>query len=263
MALSTVTNRITSKDIYIEFLPCSLAPATHIETWAFDSAVDGGTMKVWYNGEDTAAITITGTPATDIIAVNAALDALPNTTAGDLVLSGTDITDMTLTATGVGNGFVRIIQDPDNETTLTQGTPNSNLKLVITVTTQGSDWIRVSGDASSFDWEGSVDVVDVTAISEYEATEIPVKEMVSGSLSLYKVQADSSVVQVQLAMFQGNWGVLRVFPEGKVVGKEVIGLRFLVESFSEDYPDHEKVEQEVSGMRQGAWINVPSSIWRG
>ncbi len=254
------STRITSSAIYIEFLPQSLLPATHIETWAFDAAVDGGTFKIWFNGETTAAITMSATPATLITSVNAALDALDNTSAGDLVLSGTDITAMILTATGIANGYV---VTKIRENLLTQGTPNSNEKLILTVTTQGSDWIRVSDEASALDWEASTDTVDVTAISEYHRTHRGVAENVSGTISLYKPVVDNQAIEISLAMVAGNTGVLRYFPEGKIVGKEVMSMDIIIETFSEDFPDHEKVEQEVSFMRLGEWIDWPRSIWRG
>jgi hypothetical protein len=263
MAINSVTARITSKDIYIEFLPCSLAPATHIQHLYFDSAVDGGDFKLWYNGEETAAITMTGTAATDIIAINAALDALENTTAGDLVASGTVITDITITATGLGDGFVRLELVDGYDTTLTQSVPNSNPKVISEVTTQGSDWVRISTDITTFNWEETAGTVDVTAISEVARTEIPVDRTMSATVSLIKIQADSSVVDAQLMMYPESWGVLRVYPEGKIVGKEFFAFRALCEGITEDYPDHEKVEQEISVMRQSDWINRPKSIWRG
>jgi len=251
--------RLTSEGIYVEFLPRSLVEATHIETFAFDSAVDGGTFKIWYNGEITADITFSDTEATLVTNVNAALDALDNTTAGDLVFSGTDIIDMTLTATGLGNAYVAILI---RDEALTQTTPNSNLKLVRTVTTQGAAWVRVSEEFSAFDFDASVDTVDVTTISEYFRTMKAVAEGLSGTASFYKNKIDTSVIQTQLAMASGNTGWLRIFPEGKVVGNEVISFEILVTNFGEDYPDHEKVEQECGFERLGEWIDYPSTVWR-
>lgn len=253
---SGVTNRITSENIYIEFLPCSTVEATHVQHLYFDSAVDGGTFALWVNGEVTDDITMTGTYGTDEAAIQAALDALPNLATDEITVSGTVITDITLTASD--NKFYRIYIADDS---LTQSTPNSNPKLQTAVTTQGAVWTKISTDISAVDWEATAETVDVTSISEYERTEIPVASSVSGTISNYKTQAGTS--DIPLMFFEGSWGVIRIFPEGKIVGKDVISFRALIESFSEDYPDHEKIEQEVSFMRQGAWINRPSSIWRG
>lgn len=254
---SGVTNRITSEKIYIEFLPCQTVEAEHVQQLVFDSAVDGGTFKLWVNGEITGAITMTGTAATDVSAINTALDALPNLSSGDIVASGSDITDITLTASGYGNGFFRILIEDDS---LTQSTPNSNTKLQTTVTTQGATWTKISTDISAVDWSASAETVDVTAISEYERTEIPVATTVGGTISVYKTAVGSS--DLALMMYEGSWGTMRIFPEGKLVGKEIIAFRALIEEFSEDYPDHEKIEIEISFMRQGAWISRPQTIYR-
>ena len=257
-----VTSRITSEKIRIEFLPGSLVEATHEQHPLFNAAVDGGTFILWVNGESTAAISFSTTIGTLLTNIDAALDALANLSAADIVASGSVVTDVTLTASGFGNGFLRILSLPANETTLTQGTPNTNEKLIMDVpTTQGSSYVVLSGQATSFSWERSVEVVDVTAISEYDRTEIPVAEAVSFDLSIYKLEAGSE--DWVYAIYAGNNGYIRVFPEGKILGKEYYAFTALIESVSEDYPDHEKVEIEVSGMRQGAWDVEPNSIWRG
>lgn len=257
----SVTSRITSEKIRIEFLPGSIIPATHVQHLLFDAAVDGGTFKLWVNGETTAAITFSAVAATLITNIDTALDALDNLTAGDIVASGTVSTDITLTASGAGNKFFRILGVPANETTLTQGTPNSEKKLVMDVTTQGSDWVILSGQATSFSWERSVELVDVTAISEYDRTEIPVAEAVSFDLSIYKLEA--STEDWVYSIYSGNNGLLWLFPEGKFIGKENYRFTALLETVGEDYPDHEKVEIEIAGMRQGAWDIEPNSIYRG
>jgi len=92
-----VTTRLTSKDLFLQFLPHGVE-AIHEQHLYFQADIAGGTFKLRVNGELTAAITMTGTAATDITAINSALDALPNLTAGDIVATGTVITDLTLTA---------------------------------------------------------------------------------------------------------------------------------------------------------------------
>jgi hypothetical protein len=257
------STRITSEGIYVEFLPFStVAPATAIWGLNFDLAVDGGTFKLWVNGESTADITMTGTALTDVAAINAALDALDNLTAGDLVASGATLDAIIITATG-SDYLLRYIKLLAKDVALTQSTPNSNEKMQVTINTQGTGWVRVSDELSAFDFEAAVDTVDLTSISEYFRTHKAVAESLSGTASFYKDIVSTSVVQVQLAMAAGNTGWLRLFPEGKILGKEVISFEIIVENFGEDYPDHEKVEQEASFMRLGEWIDYPSSIWRG
>ena len=161
------STRITSEDIYVEFLPFSVAaPATAIWGLVFDLAVDGGTFKLWVNGETTAAITMTGTAVTDVASINSALDALDNLAAGEIVASGATIDVIVLTATLAPSllKYIKIIKKDD---LLTQGTPNSNEKLQVTINTQGTGWVRVSDELSAFDFEAAVDTVDLTTISEY------------------------------------------------------------------------------------------------
>ncbi len=190
--------------------------------------------------------------------VQAALDALPNLTADDITVTGSVLSAVTLTATQKGNFFFRILISDDS---LTQLIANVNVKIATTVTTQGSILAVLSAQATSFSWERSVEVVDVTAISEYDRTEIPTAEAVSFDLSLYKLETGSE--DWVHSVYSGNNGVLTVYPEGKTVGKEIYQMQVLIESVGEDYPDHEKVEMEISGMRQGAFLIEPNSIYRG
>lgn len=249
------TGRITSENIRIEFFPRSdlALPETHIQHLYFDSAVNGGTFKLWVNGEVTAAITMTGTAATDVAAINSALDALPNLNAGDIVASGAAITDITLTA--AADGYYRIYVFADN---LTKAVANTNPNVQTEVTTQGTEQIVLSAQASSFNYEGQAETVDMTAISEFDRIEVAVALAVNFELNLYK--ADENW---EHAVYPATYGTFRVFPEGKIVGKEYFQFRGLIETVSEDYPDHEKVERTISGMRQGAWHVPPNTVWRG
>lgn len=260
MAVCDIRERMTSENIYIEFLPFACDPANHIQHLYFDAAVDGGTFKLAVNGNVTAAITWNATIATFLASINSALDALPNLAAGDIVASGASDADITLTATtpAAQNKFFLIEIYDDS---LTQTVPNSNPHLQTEVTTQGSGWVRLSDDVSAVDWELSVETVDVTAISEYNRTEVPVADSVSGTVSLYKNKLSAGESPALFLTPEKAWGVLRIYPEGKILGKEVIALRALVGSFNETYPDHEKVEQEFAFTRQGAWINRPTTVY--
>lgn len=250
---ATTTARITSKDLVIQFLPCGVA-ATHVQKLYFQADLTGGTFKLRVNGELTAAITFDATEATLITNVDAALDALPNLSAAEIALTGTDIEDMTLTASG--NGWYTIdIVDIGSLTGNSGADPN----LTTEVTTQGSELYTLSTNISAFNWEQTVETVDVTAISEYERTEIPVAEAVAFDMSIYK----ATDITWKHAVHAGVSGTLYVYPQGKIVGKDYLAFTALFENYSEDYPDHEKVEISASGMRQGAWVTPPHSVYRG
>src|ERR1041385_1830067 len=92
-----LTNRITSKDIVIEFLAgASGVEQPHIETLSFATGISAGTYKLRINGKLTGSITFSGTIATHLTAINAALDAVLG--ASVLVASGASNALITLTA---------------------------------------------------------------------------------------------------------------------------------------------------------------------
>ncbi|KKK74645.1 hypothetical protein LCGC14_2881720, partial [marine sediment metagenome] len=61
----------------------------------------------------------------------------------------------------------------------------------------------------------------------------------------------------------GQWGYVYVYQQGKIVGKKHFVMQSLLEKISESFPDHDKVEKEISGMRQGDWIVPPNTVYRG
>lgn len=249
------TGRITSEEIRIEFFPRSdvAVPETHVQHLYLDDAVDGGTFKLWVNGEVTASITWNGTIATFLASINTALDNLPNLAAGEIVATGASDADITLTASG--DGYYRIFVFED---AFTQTVPNTNEKIQTEVTTQGTEQIVLSAQASAFNYEAQAETVDMTAISEFDRIEVAVAMAVNFEISLYKAQETW-----EHAIYSGTYGTFRVFPRGKIVGREYFQFRGLIETVGEDYPDHEKVERSISGMRQGDWHVPPASIWRG
>lgn len=260
-----VTKRITSENLLLQWQPGNTVDASHIQDLIFDSAVDGGTFKLWVNGEVTAAITMSPTPATLVTNINAALDALANLSAGDIVASGSDIVQIILTATGAPAllTFFRIQIMDGAETTLTQGTPNDNIKLQTQVTTQGSALVTLSAQAQSFEWTLSAETVDVTPLSQRARIDLPVAETLECTLSLYKQEALSVGEEWVYSIYEGANGVLTVYPEGKIVGKEHFSFVMLISSDNEKFPDHEKVDVEISGKRQGDFRILPTSIYRG
>jgi len=132
------------------------------------------------------------------------------------------------------------------------------INLLTEVTLQGSIIVTLSSETSQFSWEGTVETTDVTPLAQFERVETPVAEAVSFDMSIYKADQDW-----EREIFQGQWGILYVYAEGKIVGKQVMAFQALIEKVSENYPDHEKVEKEISGQRQNGWVIAPNSIYRG
>lgn len=242
LACEVDNGRFTSKDVLIQFLPCGTVQA-HIQHLRFHADVTAGTFKLRVNGNLTAAITYSDTIATLLTNINAALDALPNLAPGDIVATGAAVSDVILT--GAASGFYEILVEADTLTGNTTDEPN----VTTDVSQQGAELFTLSAQISSFSFEVTVDTVEVTAISEYEATEIPVKESMTFDISLY-----DAVEDWLYAVRAGYRGIFYVYPQGKLPGNRYFAFWGLIDSVSADFPDHDVVEKEISGVRQGAMV---------
>lgn len=238
-----VSGRITSEEVLIQYLPCGQV-ANHVQQLRFNSAVAGGTFKLWVNGETTANITFSATIATLLSNINAALDALPNLANGDIVATGTTAANITLTAiSGLGWFTIKIMADA-----LT-GNTSTDPSVTTDVTTQGSKLYTLSGELSSFNYETSSDLVDMTGMSDKFERQKAVKSKMTFSMNVYKSNADWVH-----AVFEGAQGILYVYDQGKVPGRKYFAFWALFEKTSYDYPDHDKVEGEMSGVRNGDMV---------
>lgn len=246
------SGRFTSKDIVIQYLPCG-AIANHIQDLFFHADVAAGTFKLRVNGYETAAITFSDTEATLVTSINAALDATALLAPGDLVAStpGSDQIRLTGTA-GAGLGWLTI--EISNDSLTGNSTADPSVYTVINV--QGSKLYTLSAQISKFSYEVTIDTVDVTAISEYEATEIDVKEMMTFDLSLFKANEDWN-----WAVAAGNRGIIYVYETGKVATYRYFAFWALFDKVSVSYPDHAVVEADMSGKRQGAMVVPFDSIY--
>ncbi len=250
MPVCTIDNgRFTSKDILIQYLPCGEA-GSHIQQFVFHVDVAAGTFKLRVNGNETTAITFSDTEATLVTSINSALDALPNLAPADIVASTPGAETIVLTA--ADDGWFTIEVSTDALTGNTSDEPNVTSEIL----TQGSKLYTLSAQVSKFDYEVTVDTVDVTAISEFEATEIPVKESMTFDLSLFKATEDWNI-----AVAAGNRGIMYVYEQGKFVGRKYFAFWALFDKASVSFPDHEVVEADMSGVRQGEMVIPFDSIY--
>lgn len=254
-----LTNRLTSKDIRIEYIPEGLVPATHDEDLTFSTNIDGGTFKLRVNGELTADITfdesVQGTTETNI---QNALDALPNLSAGDIVVTGsdtdTDSADDSFALAAAADGWYRI-EFVDTGLTASGG---GEILVQQEVNTQGTEVFVISTQVTQFSYERTVDTVDVTTISEFEGTDIPVKSTMSFDATIYDADEDFTRFVIE----EGQSGLFTVYKTGKFDGHDVFAFVGLIENVGEDFPDHEKLEISLSGMRQGAMVIPFGSTYR-
>ena len=247
-----VSNRLTSENLVIEWTPLSLTPATHIQHLLFHADIASGTFSLWVNGVSTGDITITGTPATDIASINTALDAVTPAPA-DLVASGTVLTDITITAAAEGFWIIAL-----EDITQLVGNTSTDPNLQTTITTQGSEVFVLSGEMSAFSYEESANSQDGTAMSGYDMVEYPTGRDVSWDASVFRKPGD---LDWERSLVSGYWGVISVYPEGKIAGKDWLSMQVFIDSVSEPYASQTLVEKDISGKRQGAYIVPPRTIY--
>lgn len=248
---TVTTGRFTSKDLVVQFLPCGTSQV-HIQQLRFHADVTGGTFKLRVNGEETAAITYSDTIATLLSNINTALDNLVGLAAGEIVATGTLGTNVTLTSNVSKWYTLEISLD-----SLT-GNSTSDPNVTTDVTQQGSMLYTLTSQVSQFSYEETVETVDVTGVSEWEATELPVKSSMTFDMSVYEANETW-----KHAVFAGQSGKMYVYPKGKVAGREYFAFQALFDTVSVDFPDHEVVEASMSGVRQGAMIVPFHSYYAG
>lgn len=117
--------------------------------------------------------------------------------------------------------------------------------------TEGTDEIVVTSGWTSFSFERSSDMADVTAGNETARSYVPTIEDASWSISFFDEQANSNYVE----LLPLSTGRLYVYPQGKTSTKQKIVFDVVVESYNVTYPFDDAVEVELSGKRTGAMIS--------
>lgn len=256
MAIGEVT-RITSAQLVIEFQP-ALYPRMEAENYAgygeeanhetelyFNGATEG-TFKLAVNGHRTADITITGTG--DETAVQTALDALPYGEDALTASAGTggDV-NIKATADGVLENEFLVIEIVDDETA-----PGVTQNII----TQGSRFYALEAEVSSFSYSETQESVDVTGISETARRHSQTVSDATFEITLYEALKDYRAI-----LYPGVEGYVRVFENGKEVGKRYFAWEIMLNEGGSNFEQFEKVEIDISGRRQGAPLARVGSIW--
>lgn len=249
--------RITTKNMVIEFMPALFpghrapayaaydVPADHVTVLSLGGATSG-TFKLAVNGRPTAAITCSASLASSVI--QTALTDLMGV--GTFTVTGDAGGPYTITAAGsLADTFIviEIVAVTGLATAVTQA-----------ITTQGSGWIELQAEASSFSYSGTIESVDVTGLGESERTHVSTVSDATFEVSLYE-----ALQSYRHALREGVEGYIRVFEDGKEAGKRYFAWQVLVLDANSDFPMHEKVEIQMSGRRQGRDIARVGSYWPG
>lgn len=244
--MATITNRITSKDMRVEFIPYG-TEQNHVVTLGYTGSGSGsGTFKLRVNGQLTGSITV-ASGAVAATALSTALTGLKNPDGTAMVAS----TDFEITGTNTplsvefkGKNANRYFVIRIEDMAITGG------EVYLDTTQIGAGEIVLSADMSSFDYTISTSGVDVTAISEVEEAMLAVKSSMTFSLSMYNATQDYLYVLGDEILY----GTLTVYPRGLGSGLPYFSFYAMKEEYGESYPDHEKVEISISGRRVGAMI---------
>jgi hypothetical protein len=259
-----IEDYVISSDVEIWFMPFGNrkkndgVETEHVQELLFHPNVDGGTFRLRVNGEQTADITFNTTVATFLTSINNALDALEILDAAEIVATGTASTAITLT--GADPGYYHILVE---NVALTDSSVAVEPSLAVRtrVTTYGSLSIRLDAYMSSFDIEDSVDTTDTTPISQFSADVVAVKNSGSFSAKLFDANQEWGWLFAVMDV-EGLEGRMEVYKQGKFDGTRYRVLDVLIESAKQSYPDHDKLEIDISGMRKGAYVVPPESIYR-
>lgn len=107
----------------------------------------------------------------------------------------------------------------------------------------------LTADFTSFSWNRTVDVVDVTAGNEPERYEKDTIEGLDFTLNLF----DADPTYLTKIKPRAN-GQLWIYKKGEGTGLPVQSFNALIKSMSEDMPFDGALEIEVTGSRRGAMI---------
>ena len=256
MATGSQVTRITSKDIHIEATPIGSEADECVFTLYFtpdSAAAITGTFRLWVDGLLTAPITYSSTVGTLATSVAAALNhasvlGAAAVTAADSAGDPGNV-EIVFAATGY-HAMKGITIEDDGDSTI-------NASLRVHVNTQGTETFRIDAETSAFNFEESVDLVDMTAISEFETTEVAVKASASFELNLFEAQQDWAHV------FYGGANIIfMVWETGKVPGSKYFAMQGVIDSYGKDFPDHEKVEITISGTRVGKMLIPFNTVYR-
>lgn len=258
MATGVAVNRITSKDIQVEYTPVGTEGSpTKVRLYIRSTPSGGvisGTFRLWVNGKLTDNITYNATPLTLATSVAAALNNANTLGAAAVTAADSPTEPGNIEVTLATNGFYRfepVTTQDDGDNTLLNAT------LKIFVITQGTQTYRIDGEAVSFSYEDSVDMIDMTSISEFDNVSVPVKSSMTYELNIYE-----AVQTWGFIFYKGAGGILQVWETGKVTGSKYFSFNSIIDSYGKDFPDHEKVEISISGMRKGPMIIPLDTIYR-
>ena len=221
-----------------------------------------GVFKLKVNGSSTSDITISNSLAGSTIATKInALSGISN-----VAVSGNISKGYTITGRGTANFLIEIIYSGSLSVTgnyISNGISSSTLDdtdYKSIVIQQGSQLIRLSADIMSMKFGTKVKTTETAGLSEIEDYPEVVGSSGTFSLSMYGTVVGNWLIPMST---EGLSGIIYWYPTGKIIGETYAAMRVLLDGFDEDLPFHEKVEIDISGVKQGAWIAPKGTLYKG
>jgi hypothetical protein len=265
--LSSGVNRKTSKDLRVYFTPYGSAAATTVVELYLDPLVTTGNVYLRINGALTSAISMSavdGAADDDAIAtiIQTAIAGTKVPVIGDsglhTIVATTDVTvadsdvDGYMTITFSGSLAEKLVRVSVAPTSAEYQTADYRVEY----TTEGTQRIRLDGEAMKLDFQQTTETTDATPISDFHDMTLAIRQNMTGSLGIYHA------AQSYRFMFgEDNLeGRMEIFPYGEGSGKEEIIIDARLSDYSESYPDHDKIECELSYERLGEPISPVGSV---
>ena len=250
----------TSNEFYrIEMLP-NVGQAT-VATLNI-TGTPAGTVKLTVDGFESADITLSAT--TMASALQTALNAITGVPSSEFTVAGTLSAGFTITGASPIRWTIGFVLGTSTNTIAidytTRGIGTEQLEVTdaqIIIRQQGSRFLRLTADIMSMKFGTKVKTTETAGLAQIEDYPEVVGSSGTFSLSMYGTVAGEWLIPMST---EGLSGTIYWYPTGRVIGETYAAMRVVLDGFDEDLPFHEKVEVDISGVRQGAMIAPKGTI---
>lgn len=118
----------------------------------------------------------------------------------------------------------------------------------------------VSTEYQELNFEASIRVEEKTAGNERDATFNATIREAKWDFKVFDLGELGIKLGLNRLFFEGVQGDLYIYPKGQISGKPVIAFPFIVTGVKHPYSFDKNVMNEVSGIKNGAYIKEPYSL---
>lgn len=243
----------------IEMLP-SIGQVT-IATLSI-SGTPTGTIKLTVDGTESTDITLSATIAATVI--QTAINGITGVPSTEFTVTGTITTGFTITGASIRRWTIGFVLGTSTNTLSVsyskRGIGTVDLEATdaqVIIRQQGSKFLRLTADVMSMKFGSKVKTTETAGLAQIEDYPEVVGSSGTFSLSMYGTVVADWLIPMST---EGLSGTIYWYPTGRVIGETYAAMRVVLDGFDEDLPFHEKVEVDISGVRQGAMIAPKGTI---